>query len=261
MNRRELDVLNVINDNKLNNNVSLNQREIAALSGHSLGIVNRSIKQMMTDGYLTEDMDITEKGLQIFEENKPKNAIILAAGYGMRMVPINTEVPKGLLEVDGEPLVERMIKQLHEAGVFEIHIVVGFLKEQYEYLMDEYGVNLIVNTQYAEKNNLHSLKRAEKKIGNTYIVPCDLWCAENPFRKNELYSWYMVNELIDEDSSVRINRTQELVAADKGGNSMVGIAYITQEDAAFVKIACVRLQKTDDLMMRFGKNVCGMATR
>ena len=235
MNRREFDVLNVINDNIIKNNASLNQREIAALSGHSLGIVNRSIKQMMIDGYLTEDMKITDKALQVFKENKPKNAIILAAGYGMRMVPINTEVPKGLLEVDGEPLVERIIKQLHEAGVFEIHIVVGFLKEQYEYLMDEYGVNLIVNTQYAEKNNLHSLKRAEKKIGNTYIVPCDLWCAENPFRGNELYSWYMVNELIDEDSSVRINRTQELVAADKGGNSMVGIAYITQEDAGFVK--------------------------
>lgn len=32
----------------------------------------------------------------------------------MRIVPINTEVPKGLLEVKGEPLIERIIKQLHE---------------------------------------------------------------------------------------------------------------------------------------------------
>ena len=69
--------------------------------------------------------------------------MILAAGYGMRMVPINMEVPKGLLEVDGEPLIERLIKQLHEVGVTEIYVVVGFLKEQYEYLIDEYGVKLI----------------------------------------------------------------------------------------------------------------------
>ena len=35
---------------------------------------------------------------------KPQQAVILAAGFGMRMVPINTEVPKGLLEVHGNRL-------------------------------------------------------------------------------------------------------------------------------------------------------------
>ena len=64
----------------------------------------------------------------------PKNAIILAAGYGMRMVPINTEVSKGLLEIHGEPLIERLIRQLHEAEIYDIYIVVGFMKERYEYL-------------------------------------------------------------------------------------------------------------------------------
>lgn len=76
----------------------------------------------------------------------------------MRMVPINTEMPKGLLEVNGEPLIERIIKQLHEVGIQEIYVVVGFMKEKYEYLMDEYGVELVVNPDYASKNNLHSLK-------------------------------------------------------------------------------------------------------
>lgn len=236
MNRQKLDVLNVIKEFS-----GLNQREIAERSGHSLGIVNRSIKQLIEEDYLTDDMVITGKGTQIFEENRPKNAIILAAGYGMRMVPINTEVPKGLLEVDGETLVERLIKQLHNVGIFEIHIVVGFLKEHYEYLIDEYGVNLITNTKYSEKNNLHSLKKAVNYIGNTYIVPCDLWCLENPFRKNELYSWYMVNELIDEDSTVRVNRKLELVTTDLGGNSMVGIAYVASKEAAYVK------ERLDDL--------------
>lgn len=47
----------------------------------------------------------------------------------MRMVPINTEMPKGLLEVNGEPLIERIIKQLHEVGIQEIYVVVGFMKE------------------------------------------------------------------------------------------------------------------------------------
>lgn len=230
MNRQELDVLNVINDN-----IVINQREISELSGHSLGIVNRSIRHMVEEGYLTEDLYVTNKSKHLFDENKPRNAVILAAGFGMRMVPINTEVPKGLLEVEGEPLIERQIKQLHEVGITEIYVVVGFLKEQYEYLIDEYNVKLITNTEYAEKNNLFSLKKVERCLGNTYIIPCDLWCLKNPFHQNELYSWYMVNEIIDEDSTVRVNRKLELCETSVGGNSMIGIAYITQKDAAFLK--------------------------
>ena len=230
MNRQKLDVLNAIYNLK-----TYNQREIAQLSGHSLGIVNRSIKQLLEEGYLKEDFSITEKGTHIFREAKPKNSVILAAGYGMRMVPINMEVPKGLLEVDGEPLVERLIKQLHEVGVTEIYVVVGFLKEQYEYLIDEYNVRLITNAEYAEKNNLYSLKKVERCLGNTYIIPCDLWCFSNPFNQYELYSWYMVNEIIDEDSNVRVNRKLDLVETNGSGNTMVGLAYIENNDAAYIR--------------------------
>ena len=62
-----------------------------------------------------------------------KNAIILAAGYGMRMVPLSVEQPKALIKIQNEVLIERMIKQLHEANVFDIKIVVGFMKESFEY--------------------------------------------------------------------------------------------------------------------------------
>lgn len=230
MNRQYLDVLNIIY-----NSSTYNQRELAQMSGHSLGIVNRSIKELIEEGYLNEDISLSLKGKELFENAKPKNAIILAAGYGMRMVPINTEVPKGLLEVEGEPLVERLIKQLHEVGVFEIYVVVGFLKEQYEYLIDEYGVKLVTNSEYSQKNNLHSLKRVAQHLGNTYIVPCDIWCLVNPFNKNELYSWYMVNEIMDEDSTVRVNRKLELASTTAGGNSMIGIAYIETKDVAYIQ--------------------------
>ena len=94
---------------------------------------------------------LTHKSRKILQQNKPQNAVILAAGFGMRMVPINTEVPKGLIEINGEPLIERLIKQLHEVGIENIYIVVGFLKEQYEYLIDKYSVRLIVNPDYVHK--------------------------------------------------------------------------------------------------------------
>lgn len=222
----------------------LNQRIIAEYSGHSLGIVNKSIKSLIENGYLDNDIRLTDKAKMLFKNNRPRNAIILAAGFGMRMVPINTQTPKALIEIDGETLIERIIKQLHEVGIKNIYIVVGFMKEQFEYLIDEYDVELIVNEKYTSKNNLHSLYLASDYLANSYIIPCDIWADRNPFSKHELYSWYMITDLVDDESDVRVNRKRELVMVSngKGGNSMIGISYLTKKEADIVR---QRLQEFD----------------
>ena len=140
MNKQESDILNVILQYQY-----LNQRALAEQCGFSLGIVNRSVKSLQGQGLLTIEMELTPEAKIEMAKHHPKNAVILAAGYGMRMVPINMETPKGLLEINGEPLIERLIRQLHEVNVKEIYVVVGFMKEQYDYLVDQYGVKLIVN--------------------------------------------------------------------------------------------------------------------
>ena len=177
MNNSKQDILN-----NLIKEPFINQRILAAQTGHSLGIVNRSIKEQISEGYLDEEIRPTEKTLREAKEKAPKNAIILAAGFGMRMVPINTETPKGLLEIKGERLIERTIRQLHEVGITEIYVVVGFMKEQYEYLIDEYGVELIVAPDYVSKNNLHSLKTAAAHLSNSYIIPCSFCTTSSCFR-------------------------------------------------------------------------------
>ena len=215
----------------------INQRVLAEMCGHSLGAVNRSVKELIKNGFLDEKCQLTSLAREIFKEKAPRNAIILAAGFGMRMVPINTQTPKALLEVNGETLIERLIKQLHDVEVTNITIVVGFMKESFEYLIDEYGVELVVNEDYAERNNISSLALAGGRISNTYILPCDLWCGYNPFRRYELYSWYMVSDLVEEASDVRVNRKMELVhiPENAGGNGMVGIAYLDACDAGIVR--------------------------
>ena len=232
MNKQEMDVLNVLMKEPY-----INQRVLAKRCGHSLGVVNKSISFLLREGYLNEQMELTSKAHDEHANKKPKNAIILAAGFGMRMVPINMETPKGLLEVKGEPLIERTIKQLHEVGIKNIYIVVGFLKEQYEYLIDKYDVKLVVNSNYATKNNLYSIKQVLDYLPNSYVIPCDIWCANNPFGCNELYSWYMVSDQIDKDSAVRVNRKGELVSVSnkEDGNVMIGIAYLAEEEAETVR--------------------------
>ena len=228
MNKQESDILNTLLLEPF-----INQRILAEVSGHSLGVVNRSLKELIKDDYLDESIRPTVKAITEFKQKTPQRAVILAAGFGMRMVPINTEMPKGLLEVNGEALIERIIKQLHEVGIKEIYVVVGFMKEKYEYLIDEYGVELVVNADYAAKNNLHSVKLIKEHLENAYIIPCDIWCDRNPFHRHELYSWYMVSDLVDNESNVRVNRKMELVTVPEssGGNAMIGICYLVKEDA------------------------------
>lgn len=233
MNKQEIEVLKLLKTNSF-----CTQRDLANKSGYSLGNINTILKELNSQNLITKDFTLTSNSESLFLQNKPSNAIILAAGYGMRMVPINTETPKGLIQINGEPLIERQIKQLQESGITDITIVVGFMKEAYEYLMDKYNIKLTVNNAYAEKNNLHSLTLVSKKICNTYIVPCDIWCDTNPFNKDELGSWYMVSNMIDDDSYIRINRKGELVLNknESSGNAMIGIAYINKEDSiSFVK--------------------------
>ena len=229
----ESDILSALCDEPF-----VNQRILAETSGHSLGVVNRSLRSLIASGYLDEQVQLTPRAAEMFRSRAPRNAIILAAGFGMRMVPINLSTPKAFLEVNGEKLIERTIRQLKEAGVQDITVVVGFMKDSFEYLIDEYGVDLVYNPEFASANNIRSLGLVLSRLSNTYIIPCDIWCDRNPFRRNELYSWYMVSDLIDEESTVRVNRKMELVTVseDEPGNGMIGISYLLAEDAAAVRV-------------------------
>lgn len=232
MNKQECDVLLAIKRKPYTN-----QRILAEMTGHSLGVVNRCMKALISQEYLGNDVSLTTRAYKEFQLKSPRRAIILAAGFGMRMVPINMETPKALVEIKGEVLIERTIRQLHAAGIREIYIVVGFMKEKFEYLIDKFGVELIVNPEYAQKNNLHSMKKVLPYLENVYIIPCDIWCKENPYHAEELYSWYMVSEQKDSESTVRVNRKMELVqcSATETGNRMVGISYLTGNEAAIVR--------------------------
>lgn len=232
MNIYESKLLNIISHGGFSN-----QRQLSDETGFSLGLINKSLQSLKDSGLITSDYQLTKNAFSLINRSHPKNAIILAAGYGLRMVPINMDCPKGLLTVDGEHLIDRLIKQLKEKQINDITVVVGFMKEKYEYLIDTFGVKLVYNKDYASKNNLHSLNCVVNQISNTYIIPCDIWCVKNPFSDTEFYSWYMLNELIDSNSTVRVTRNQSIenIKKEQSGNKMIGISYISENDSKQLK--------------------------
>ena len=91
MNIQELDIMKILMDKPF-----VSQRILAEESGHSLGVVNRSLRNLAKAGYLNDAMQLTDKAIELGEKRRPRRAVILAAGFGMRMVPINLESPKAM---------------------------------------------------------------------------------------------------------------------------------------------------------------------
>ena len=118
------------------------------------------------------------------------NAIIMAAGMSSRFAPLSYEKPKGLLEVKGEILIERQIRQLLEAGITDITLVVGYMKEMFFYLEDAYGVNIVVNEDYFKYNNTSTLIRVLDKIDDTFICSSDNYFTENVFMEKPQSAYY-----------------------------------------------------------------------
>ncbi len=229
------------------------QRVLANSCHVSLGSINQHLKQMVDEGILSKQYEILEKGINEYEFHNPKSAIILAAGTGVRMLPIYNEVPKALLEINEKPLIETTIEYLHEVGVKEIYIVVGYLKEMFDYLVDLYGVKLIYNGHYLEFNNYYSLKLASNHLENSYIIPGDLYFFNNVFNQAELNSWYMVGEEKCLDADFKLLKNDSLVRKknEELGNRNIGVAYLAKNDAIWVKENLNELSKSSEHDKKF----------
>lgn len=91
-------------------------------------------------------------------------AVILAAGKGTRLLPITETIPKGMLEIaPGKTIIDLIISNLEEIGIKEIIIVT---RPKFSHLFNErYGVRVkIVETEYEEFGNLHSLETVFKQL-------------------------------------------------------------------------------------------------
>jgi CTP:phosphocholine cytidylyltransferase-like protein len=136
-------------------------------------------------------MNIAENKTEKKRLYKVDNAVIMAAGLSSRFAPLSFECPKALYNVRGEILIERQIKQLKEAGIDEIAIVVGYKKELFYYLRDKYdSISIVENPEYYSRNNHSTLYYVRDILRNTYICSADNYFTENIFESHVEDSFY-----------------------------------------------------------------------
>ena len=173
---------------------------------------------------------------------KVERAIIMAAGFGNRLRPITLKTPKPLIKVNGVRMIDTVITALHKNGIFEIYVVVGYLKEQFLSLEKEYsGLKLIENPYYDKCNNIASLYVAREYIGNAIIIDGDqIIYNSDVFSAEFIYSGYSsawTNEKTDEWLQTVENGIVKSCSRNGGerGWQLYSVSRWTTEDAKKLK--------------------------
>lgn len=162
------------------------------------------------------------------------NAVIMAAGTASRFAPLSYEKPKGLLKVKGEILIERQIRQLIEAGIRDIIVLVGYMAEQFMYLKEKYGVRIILNEDYNRYNNTSSIIRIIDELGDTYLCSSDNYFPKNVFLERSKVSYYSALYANGDTSEYCLTTDEEdnIVEVKIGGSNawyMLGHVYLNLE--------------------------------
>ncbi|MBP3837210.1 MAG: NTP transferase domain-containing protein [Pyramidobacter sp.] len=152
----------------------LTQRQLEEKTQHSLGAINKALKELTSLNYVTSGA-ITSAGLEALEPYRARRAIFIAAGFGTRLVPVTLNTPKPLVRVNGKRIIDGLIDACLEAGISEIYIVRGYLAEQFDQLLYKYPmIRFIENPAYNEANNISSAMVARYLMQNAYVFEADL---------------------------------------------------------------------------------------
>ncbi len=173
-------------------------------------------------------------------------AVLMAAGLGSRMRPLTDRIAKPLVEVKGVPLIETVLVALQERGVAEIYVVVGYKKEQFEYLTTKYSnLHLIENKVYQTKNNVSSIAAAADVMGTAdcFVCEADLFIPKASLLCRPLERSGYFGKMVQgvSDDWVFDFDGEKITSIHKCGTdcyNMVGVSFFKQEDAAKIAKAC-----------------------
>ena len=225
--RRQFDILEALATNK----TVLSQRDLEKVTGHSLGSINKTVKELTDLGYMEEGV-ITNSGINALEPYRAKRAIFIAAGFGSRLVPITFNTPKPLVRVHGVRIIDRLIEACLEAGINEIYIVRGYLGELFDQLLYKFPmIKFLENPMYNEANNISSALVARYMLSNAYVFEADLLISNPKIIKKYHYQsdFLGIKKERSDDWCFRVE--DGIIKEEKVGGEgddiwqMVGISY------------------------------------
>ena len=134
-------------------------------------------------------------------------AIILAAGMGVRLKELNRGVPKGFISLGNDkPIIEHSIDALLACGIKDIIIVTGFMDKHYEKLRSRYPqIKTVRNEKYSETGTMYSLWCARNLVNADFIL----------LESDLIYEIRAIKELLESTSENSILISEKTDAGDE----------------------------------------------
>ena len=126
-------------------------------------------------------------------------AIVLAAGVGSRLRPYTDDRPKGMVEVNGKPILEYQFETLKQAGVDEIIVVCGYLKDKITSACVR--LSKIQNERWDTTNMVASLHCAREWLTDDVVISyADI-----------IYQQPVLEQLLQSDADITVSADQEFL--------------------------------------------------
>ncbi len=240
LNRYQFEILSYIEEKKsvLNDRRALS--DTLCISGNT---VMDEIENLKKDGIILENdnlLSLSEKGISALEPYRVKNAVILAAGFGNRMMPATKDRPKPMVKVNGERIIDTLLDALVAVGIKDITIVRGYKKESFDELLTKYPfITLRDNDIYDKTNNISSAMLLLDKLNGCYLCEADLYISNPKVIKKYQYTSNILGSYSLETDDWSFKMDNGYITDYGKGNTYCwnyyGISYWTPEDCEKLK--------------------------
>ena len=216
-------------------------RELSDALTISGGEISRCLERLAAENRIARDGDtlaVTETGLAALEPYRVNSAIILAAGFGSRMMPATADRPKPLVTVNGVPILETLLDALTAVGIRDITVVRGYRKECFDALLEKYPfLTLVDNDLYNQTNNISSVMAVLDKLDSCYLCEADLYITNPQIITKYQYASNILGaySLETDDWCFQMDGNGHIINYQKGNTfcyNYYGISYWTQADSA-----------------------------
>jgi len=206
--------------------------------------VTNSLSNLKFKGMLCEEdceISVSSEGLKALEPYRVKRAIILAAGFGSRMMPATADRPKPLVRVNGVRIIDTLLDSLTAVGIREITIIGGYQFEKLKELQEKYPfVKLIENKDYAVTNNISSaLLSFDALHDGCYFCEADLYITNPRIITKYQYASNILGSYSLETDDWSFKMADGYLTDYRKGNTYCynyyGISYWTPEDCEKLK--------------------------
>ena len=147
-------------------------------------------------------------------------ALVLAAGKGTRLAPYTDDRPKVLIDIAGKPFLYYVLNNLKKAGITDIGIIVGYMKDMVKKFVDEEGFKVTFIEQKDQHGTGHAVMTAKEWIGKEDFI---LLMGDNLYSEKDIAILSKMKDEFIHIAAFKSNHPQDYGVLETDGHTLIKI--------------------------------------